>query len=36
MRVRVEAIMKIETTPGGAVKTTHSAQAVHCLDDEPT
>lgn len=35
MRVRIDAIMKIETTPGGAVKTTYTAQAVHRLDDEP-
>jgi hypothetical protein len=35
MHVRIDAIMKIETTPGGAVKTTYTAQAVHRLDDEP-
>jgi hypothetical protein len=34
MRVRIEAIMKVETTPGGAVKTTYTAQAVDRLDDE--
>lgn len=32
-RVRIDAIMKVETTPGGAVKTTYTAQAVHRLDD---
>jgi hypothetical protein len=36
MRVRVDAIMKVETAPGGAVKTTYTAQAVHRLDDKPT
>lgn len=33
-RVRIDAIMKIETTPGGAVKTTYTAQAVHRLGDD--
>lgn len=33
-RVRIDALMKIETTPGGAVKTTYTAQAVHRVDDE--
>ncbi|MBV8180831.1 MAG: hypothetical protein JO045_18940 [Mycobacterium sp.] len=28
-RVRIDALMKVETTPGGAVKTTYTAQAVH-------
>lgn len=32
MRVRIDALMKTETTPGGAVKTTYTAQAVHRLD----
>lgn len=36
MRVRIDAIMKIETTPGGAVKTTYTAQAVYRLNDEPS
>ncbi|PND54377.1 hypothetical protein CRM90_28335 [Mycobacterium sp. ENV421] len=35
MRVRIDAIMKIETTPGGAVKTTYTAHTVDRLDDEP-
>lgn len=35
MRVRIDAIMKIETTSGGAVKTTYTAQVVHRLDGEP-
>ncbi|OBJ81424.1 hypothetical protein A9W97_02430 [Mycobacterium gordonae] len=34
-RVRIDAVMKIETTPGGAVKTTYTAQTVHRLDEEP-
>ncbi|MFN6548498.1 hypothetical protein ACK4CT_35625, partial [Mycolicibacterium nivoides] len=33
-RVRIEALMKVETTPGGAVKTTYTAQAVRSLDDQ--
>lgn len=33
-RVHIDALMKIETTPGGAVKTTYTAQAVHRLHDE--
>jgi hypothetical protein len=32
-RVRINAVMRIETTPGGAVKTTYTAQAVHRLDE---
>jgi hypothetical protein len=28
-RVRIDALMKVETTPGGAVKTTYTAHAVH-------
>ncbi len=35
-RVRIDAIMKVETTPGGAVKTTYTARAVHRLNGEPT
>jgi hypothetical protein len=34
MRVRIDAIMKVETTPGGAVKTTYTAQAVRSLNNE--
>lgn len=34
-RVRIDALMKVETTPGGAVKTTYTAHAVHLLDEEP-
>ncbi|WP_343576927.1 hypothetical protein [Mycobacterium sp.] len=34
MRVRIDAIMKVETTPGGAVKTTYTAQAVRGLSNE--
>lgn len=34
-RVRIEALMKVETSPGGAVKTTYTAQTVHRLDDQP-
>lgn len=33
-RVRIDAVMKVETTPGGAVKTTYTAQAVHRLHDQ--
>lgn len=29
--MRIEAIMKIETTPGGNTKTTYTAQTVHRL-----
>lgn len=32
-RVRIDALMKVETTPGGAVKTTYTAHAVHRLGD---
>lgn len=32
-RVRIDAIMKVETTPGGAVKTSYAAQAVHRLNE---
>ncbi|BBX64816.1 hypothetical protein MSAS_39900 [Mycobacterium saskatchewanense] len=32
-RVRIHALMKIETTPGGAVKTTYIAHAVYRLND---
>ncbi|MEY8014704.1 MULTISPECIES: hypothetical protein [Mycobacteriaceae] len=32
-RVRIHALMKIETTPGGAVKTTYTAHAVYRLND---
>jgi hypothetical protein len=35
MRVRVDAIMKVETTLGG-VRTSYTAQAVHRIDDETT
>lgn len=34
-RVRIEAIMKIETTPGGNAKTTYTAQAVQKLRHPP-
>jgi hypothetical protein len=34
-RVRIDAVMKVETTPGGAVKTTYTAQTVHRLDNDP-
>ncbi|OCB17834.1 hypothetical protein A5689_23860 [Mycobacterium intracellulare subsp. yongonense] len=33
-RVRIDALMKIETTPGGAVKTTYTAQTVRSLNNE--
>jgi len=33
-RVRIEAIMKVETAPGGAVKTTYTAHAVHRLSGQ--
>ncbi|BBZ12295.1 hypothetical protein [Mycobacterium branderi] len=33
-RVRIDALMKVETTPGGAVKTTYTAQAVRNLNNE--
>jgi hypothetical protein len=32
-RVAIDAVMKVETTPGGAVKTTYTAHAVHRLGD---
>ena len=34
-RVRIDALMKVETTPGGAVKTTYTAHAVHRLGGDP-
>jgi hypothetical protein len=34
-RVRINAVMKIETTPGGATKTTYTAQTVHRLNNNP-
>ncbi len=33
-RVRIDALMKVETAPGGAVKTTYTAQAVRSLNNE--
>jgi hypothetical protein len=35
-RVRINALMKVETTPGGAVKTTYTAQTVQRLNNNPT
>jgi hypothetical protein len=35
-RVHIDALMKIETTPGGAIKTTYVAQGVRRIDDEPS
>jgi hypothetical protein len=32
-RVRINAVMKVETTPDGAVKTTYTAQTVHRLSE---
>lgn len=33
-RVRIDALMKVETTPGGAIKTTYTAKAVRSLNNE--
>ncbi len=32
-RVRIDALMKIETSPGGAIKTTYVTQAVQRIDE---